>query len=542
MPSFRSKIDRLRIAYAIRRRRILICQDCRPGIGDGSEAVKSAVFPIHVSLYNTDGKFYNIPGNPDEQNVPWYGVQVNGEGDLLYYYKLNEDGTFSHYCDEHEACINGHYNEGFVSDYYHGNIMAEIGDDHKTVEADLYVSPTDVWTITNLPEGTTYTITERTPITGYQFVKAEEVGNTDNLVQAPSNPVITGDIPANEITEVDYFNSINPTVLQVEKVWTDDEEVDHSQDYIEYEIRRIPYHMVKNDQTGQEERVNFDPEVVAKLNPQTHQPELIRSTIQGFTGILSTGNVPVEWTETVTNLPKAGKHNNTVVLYEYYVTEGEMHLAVPPAGQEPIRYKSLIDGGEITAEGDHQGEYSYVITNEPMASTDQETEINVEKEWKNSDGTKDTSLHKDDSIKFNVIQKKYEAKVKLGENDYRMLYPITFNLTDKRGTNQNPRRIITQVVYVPSGASFIFTPTESEAATGAGHGEHYVEVTVHGTDIPVQKINSGEAHTNPTLVPDNPTNPKERNPKTLEYTMTLNNAGTGTEISNGVNAQGQGVG
>ena len=53
---------------------------------------------------------------------------------------------------------------------------------------------------------------------------------------------------------------------------------------------------------------------------------------------------------------------------------------------------------------------------------------------------------------------------------------------------------------------------------------------------------AGPAHTNPTLVPDNPTNPKERNPKTLEYTMTLNNAGTGTEISNGVNAQGQGVG
>ena len=320
MPSFRSKIDRLRIAYAIRRRRILICQDCRPGIGDGSEAVKSAVFPIHVSLYNTDGKFYNIPGNPDEQNVPWYGVQVNGEGDPLYYYKLNEDGTFSHYCDEHEACINGHYNEGFVSDYYHGNFMAEIGDDHKTVEADLYVSPTDVWTITNLPEGTTYTITERTPITGYQFVKAEEVGNTDNLVQAPSNPVITGDIPANEITEVDYFNSINPTVLQVEKVWTDDEEVDHSQDYIEYEIRRIPYHMVKNDQTGQEERVNFDPEVVAKLNPQTHQPELIRSTIQGFTGILSRGG----WKYCSKWIP----HGAYVTVVEYYSGGGRHCIGV----------------------------------------------------------------------------------------------------------------------------------------------------------------------------------------------------------------------
>ena len=34
---------------------------------DVSEAVKSAVFPIHVSLYNADGKFYNIPGNPDER-------------------------------------------------------------------------------------------------------------------------------------------------------------------------------------------------------------------------------------------------------------------------------------------------------------------------------------------------------------------------------------------------------------------------------------------------------------------------------------------
>lgn len=582
---------------------------------DVSEAVKSTEFPFHITLYNEDGKFYNIEGNTDEHNTPWYGVQVNGEGETLYYHKLNEDGTFSHFCDEHEACIEGSYNED-LKPYYHGNMMTE-STDHKTAEVDLYVSPTDIWTITNIPEGTTYTITE-TPVAGYTFVRAEEIGNSENKVQAPSNPVITGTITVNDITEVDFFNSINPTALQVEKVWTDEQEIDHSQDYIEYEIKRIPYHMVKNTQTGQEERVNFDPEVVAKLNPETHQPELIRETIEGFTGILSAGNEPEEWTETVTNLPKAGKHNNTVVSYEYYVTEGEMHLAAPPAGQEPIRYKSMPDGGEITAEGDHQGEYSYVITNEPMASTDQETEIYVEKEWKNADGTKDTSLHKDDSIKFNVIQKKYEAKVKLGENDYRMLYPITFNLTDKRGTNQNPRRIITQVVYVPSGASFVFTPTESETATGAGHGEHNVEVTVHGTDIPVQKINSeeaytinsvnsaleitfkmvaghdlwfgegidntgddinthedelyhqwtyalnsnehiiwnldemlyyvleagedGPANTNPSLVPDNPTNPKERNPKTLEYTMTLNNAGTGTEISNGVNAQGQGVG
>lgn len=202
-------------------KKIVLSED---GEVDTSTAAKSRIFPITVTLENSSAPFYNGDGSA-EQNVPWYGVKINGEGSTLYYHKLDEHEEFSHYCTESEACFGGTYDVNGINTAagYQGNIMTETAD-HKTAAATLYVSPQDIWTITNIPGNSTYKITE-SQIPGYVFVKAEETGTT-NVVIPPENsnvqnPTITGTVLANHTTSVEFTNKKRYTPIQIEVIKVD---------------------------------------------------------------------------------------------------------------------------------------------------------------------------------------------------------------------------------------------------------------------------------------------------------------------------------
>jgi len=179
------------------------------GERDTSDAAKAKVFPLTVTLTNDPGEgktgpFYNIPDDPSEQNVPWCGVQINGEGEVLYYQKQKADGSFDYYCNEYEACVDGDFTHGLKPGYA-GNAMTESAD-YKTATETIYVSPYDKWTITNIPGGTSYQITEAATA-GYAFVKAEELeSDPPNLVEAPAAATITGEIHSNTVTNVEFTN------------------------------------------------------------------------------------------------------------------------------------------------------------------------------------------------------------------------------------------------------------------------------------------------------------------------------------------------
>lgn len=428
-----------------------------------------AVFDFKVTLTNNNdpGPFYDDPDNNDEHNIPWYGVKLNGEGEYLYYHKTepNPDGSYE-YTDELHACVGGNYINGLLEGY-EGNRMTPITSDGTPVDedtpanyvtADIKIKATDEWIISNIPSGTTYKIEEDSK-EGYEFANAEEIGNSGNVVMSPSDPEITGSVPVNKVTEVDFTNKIIPTALEVHKVWTDGNVVDHGGQTIEYKIYRIPVRGIK-----------YPVEEVVKTGEEEGTGKVYISTMNGYTGVL---NSTKSWRERVTGLPRVGQYTpadseeEITVLYEYYVTE-----------ETPITgYTSAIDGGEITEEGEHQGEFSYTITNKPMSSADQQTRIDVQKEWKNFDGSDvDLNTHKNDSIVFEVTQKKYEAKVTYKEegNDVtKKLYPITINLVDKNGDN-SVRTYHTTVVYVPEGASFTMDPIYDYQEN---RDEHMVTVT-----------------------------------------------------------------
>ena len=462
----------------------------------------------------------------------------------------------------------------------------------RTVTITISNGEADPVEVENLTPGR-YTVTERDPHNGTALVGPNDI----ELTVAPS--VIGDSAPTASFT-----NNIETTQLEVHKIWTDDDVVDHSQDYIEYKVYRIPYHMVINEQTEQLERVNFDPEeVTLQLVP----------IMEDFTGVL---NETKSWQETVRTLPKTGSKNGINVTYEYYVVEGDFHLADPPEGEDPVKYKSIIEGGEIT-EGNNQGEYSYNIINEPMSSTDQEKDLEVKKKWKFADAADDNTLHKDDSIKFNVIQKKYLAKVRLNPNDPtqdKMLYPITIKLVDEGGVPGADRRNnpLSTTVYVPEGARFVMTPrypTNNQAqhrVMGIGFtpretpGDPYEDNVLYytGKEFVIETVDSAKEVTlwlydgydtwvdlydteNPGTAPrpqpdyrkwtcgmyspegiiwnldemlkniidDGEEGPANVSPTlvgttVMEYTMSLANGedGMSTVITNGTNAQGHGVG
>ena len=321
-------------------------------------------------------------------------------------------------------------------------VTQQIDDQEETA-----VSGTDnTWgvLVPNLPVGD-YTVTETSSgnLTLISVTGGSSVSNNVATLTVTSQETVPG-----AKAQAVFTNNVNTTALNVQKVWADEDSVDHSGDSIEYSLNRIPYHMVMNDVTGQEERIDFDPEqVTTQLVPAMY----------GFTGSLSSTN---NWKERIDRLPQTGNHNGTQVSYDYYVSEGVYHIQDPPEGQAPIRYRPTVEP-IVIAEGEHQGETLYLITNEPMGETDRETDIDVEKKWQYADGEQDNRLHKDDSIKINITQKKYKAKVWIdvgGQPEERMLYPITVDLVDKEGDPDNERSHHKTVVYVPEGADFTLTP------------------------------------------------------------------------------------
>ena len=188
------------------------------GNEDNSDEANAKVFPLTITLTNdpgdgSTGPFYNIDGNAAEQNVPWYGIQTEDDETTLYYHKVDSEGKFLYYCNEHEACIGGNYINGIDRDNgYRGNMMT-ASEDFITATATIYVKPKETWTITNIPGGTDYAITE-TQIDGYEFIKAEEVGASPaNKVEKPDPASIDGEIEANKVTNVEFTNKIKPPVF-----------------------------------------------------------------------------------------------------------------------------------------------------------------------------------------------------------------------------------------------------------------------------------------------------------------------------------------
>ena len=210
-------------------------------------------------------------------------------------------------------------------------VTQQIDDQEETA-----VSGTDnTWgvLVPNLPVGD-YTVTETSSgnLTLISVTGGSTVSNNVATLTVSSQETVPG-----AKAQAVFTNNVDTTVLNVQKVWADEDSVDHSGDSIEYSLNRVPYHMVINDATGEEERKEFDPEVVTtQLVP----------ALYGFTGSLSNTN---NWNERIERLPQTGNHNGTHVSYDYYVSEGVYHIQDPPEGQDPgtVPYTAQLSCGTL---------------------------------------------------------------------------------------------------------------------------------------------------------------------------------------------------
>ena len=435
-----------------------------------SNQIQNSKAAINISGYEIEG---NIIQNADN-DVTYTNKVIDGSLQITKNVTVDNEPTETDWADGEYSFVitdaNGKPAIGMVNGQW-------IGEDGR-VSITITNGESDSITVTGLRIGE-YTITEEEPDNG-TILAAFTVNGASKTVE---NGVVADDdkkvmVLENQNTTASFTNNINTTAVEVQKVWTDDgqEGVDHTGQTISYKIYRIPYEMMDDPENeGVRIRGVSYPvqEVTADLLPDLHN--------NGFTGILqyNSQNSAKSWKERVSKLPRAGKYipvgetEAVQVFYEYYVTE---ETEIPG-------YKTSIEGSTIT-EGENQGTYSYIITNEPLGPTDQETQINVRKEWKTADGAADEDLHKADSILLNVTQKKYEAKVLIGTGDQaepKMLYPITINLSDKNGNNNNPRVNHTYVVYVPEGAEFTMEP--HWVVNGSNPQEHTVYVYGNGITV-----------------------------------------------------------
>lgn len=333
-------------------------------------------------------------------------------------------------------------------------------------------------TVTDMLPGV-YTITEDTPHNGTALVGAN--GRTITL----NKNVINDDTPT---PNASFTNNINTTQIEVRKVWTDDGQPGVNHPEIQYDIYRTPYVMVDDpDNPG---------EMIEQVyGNQVKVDEDLVPTMRDYTGVLNDSN---SWTETVILLPKTGvvrdDDNEKFVYITYKYTVKERTII--------DGYKTIITGGEV-ADSTHPGDYSYdyTITNEPLGPLDQETHIDVKKQWNNADGTPDTDPHRDDTVYFKLTQKKYEALVTYtfeGTTYSNIpLYPITVVLKDERGTPHSghvPNEALSTVVYVPAGAEFNITPTECSGQPTVP-GDHYVRGYGFAAGSEVVNHTSGQTYT-----------------------------------------------
>ncbi len=365
----------------------------------------------------------------------------------------------------------------------HGRVNGTLIEDGK-VSITIRNGQQNTVTVTDMLPGV-YTITEDTPHNGTALVGAN--GRTITM----NKNVINDDTPT---PNASFTNNINTTQIEVQKVWTDDgqPDVDHSGQVINYEIYRTPYVMVEDpDNPG---------EMVEQVygNQVRVDGELV-PTMQGYTGSLQYSNNPLtRWKEVVTTLPKTGvewdqdEEEFVYITYKYTVKETTIIEG----------YKTMITGGEI-ADSQQPGEYSYAytITNEPLGPLDQETHIDVKKQWKKADGTSDSDPHRNDIVYFKATQKKYEARVTYEYNDVTYenipLYPITVVLKDEGGvpgSGHDTNEELSTVVYVPAGAEFNITPTEGPGQPTVP-GDHYVRGYGFGVGSEVVNHTSGQTYT-----------------------------------------------
>ena len=275
--------------------------------------------------------------------------------------------------------------------------------------AEVTIDETGIVKVSGLPAGV-YTVTEN--LTAEQKEKGIALLSSDNTEVT----VVAGDIAG--VGTASFVNNNELTNLKVIKEWADGQtEITE----IGYTVYRIP------------KVLNEDGDVTEEFDP-----EEIDVTKYGATGKLKADSNPA-WTEELNNLPKTGTHtpesgNSIDVVYKYYVSEESI-----PGYRPYTRGKDSEDGKT----------FEVTITNTPNGDFYSETDVSVTKKWFDQVGEPADDAHKNDTVTFQVTQKKYE--VKQGTNK---LYPVRIILYDEDGTVSEQSR----VVFVQSGATVSITP------------------------------------------------------------------------------------
>ena len=328
---------------------------------------------------------------------------------------------------------------GLADDTYYFTVTGKegtptAGEQSRTVSVVITGGKENTVEVSDLMPGR-YIITELDPTNGTSLVGS-------NSLEAVVEPGKSGnEVSANGIVKM--TNNINTTEMMVRKMWADDgqEGVDHSNDQISYTLYRIPYVLGEND-----EITEYDPEEVQAAH--------------GYNKVLNATTEP-KWTNVITGLPTTGgltieENGVTIpVRYEYYIAEGTFQ-----------GYKQNVSGGFS------DGVYSFVINNEPHSTYDLPTEVNVEKEWQKVNGQTDQDGHDNDSITFNLVQKKYEVEI----------YPVRINLINGDGTRSD----LSETIYVPKNCQINFRP-ESQS-NGNSHRVNVSGTNKNGSYLPNKTV------------------------------------------------------
>ena len=266
---------------------------------------------------------------------------------------------------------------------------------------------------------------------------------------------VTYDGQAEGLTDsgkVKISNQKEYTKLIVKKEWSDIDENDHQNDIVKYALYRIP----------RTDEADYDPEQV--------------DGAEGYTGELKYNDDQEKaWKEIISKLPKTGTvqpkgaTEPIPVTYKYYVSEA------PFDG-----YKSSTHG--VAGE---DGLYTVTIKNEPQSPIDKSTEIDISKKWLDSKGKSevDTDKHNDDSITFRLTQKKYAAITKDTRNT--SIYSVKIDLIDGNGSVSAQSKVL----FVPEGSSVTITPSRGTAPIS--YLSHKVHGNGFGTD---KKFGNGEKY------------------------------------------------
>ena len=299
---------------------------------------------------------------------------------------------------------------------------ATASEQSRTIDITITNGVSSTVEVPNLTPGT-YTVTEVAPTNGTALTT--RTGGTQVDTHGIEVTVEPGKIGTDAPT-VGFTNNIDTTQLTVNKVWSDNDTVDHSSDVIAYKLYRIPRVVGADGNVTQE----YDPELV--------------SSATGMTGRLTANNNPTPWSETISNLPKSGEYTPTgssgpiAVTYKYYISEDAF------AGYHSSTH------GESTADG-----FAVTITNAPNSSFDKPTEVAVEKAWNDAAGNADNSTaHDNDTVTFRLAQKKYALRANGSDGQPHEYLPVRVTLKTNGGATSD----LSTVLFVRKGSSLTVTP------------------------------------------------------------------------------------